>query len=400
MNAHVRPAPTGIMELKDATDDTPDDVVAKALADLQKSIDDRFRKLEEKAAPKADDKPADTPEAKALGVRLDKIEARLSRPNGKADEPAETPIERKAFVSFARTGVERMGADEVKALRVADDQAGGYLAPDQFIAELIKSLVEISPLRQAARVGSTAAGAVILPKRTGTLTAKWVGEIETRTGTEPTYGQLEIPIHEMACWVDVSNRLLEDAAINLESELATDFAEEFGRLEGVAFVNGDGVKKPIGVMNAPGVKAIAGGHATQITTDALIDLVYDLPAAYRNNGSWLMNGTSLAALRKLKDGNGQYLWQPPIAAGQPETLLGRPIVEAVDMDDVGANAFPVAYGDWGRAFRIYDRVGLSVLRDPYTQQTNGIVRFHARRRVGAAVVLPEAVRKLKIATSV
>lgn len=400
MNAHFSPAAAGIMELKDAEGDGGSaDIVTKALKDLTESVDERLKKLEAKGDEKPAGETQETPEHKALIGRLDKIEARLSRPKGEGGDEAETPIERKAFVSFARAGVERMPVDEIKALRVADGTTGGYLAPDQFVADMIKGLVEVSPLRQAARVGSTSAGAVILPKRTGTMTAKWVGETETRPGTEPTYGQLEIPIHEIACWVDVSNRLLEDSAINLESELASDFAEEFGRTEGVAFVSGDGVKKPLGVMNAPGVPAVAGGSASAIAADGLLDLLYDLPAVYRNNGAWLLNGTTLGLLRKIKDGQGNYLWQPAIAAGQPETLLGRPIVEAVDMPDVAANAFPIAYGDWGRAFRIYDRVGLSVLRDPYTQQTNGIVRFHARRRVGAAVVLPEAVRKLKIAVS-
>lgn len=341
-----------------------------------------------------------TEETRAVTDRLTTIETRLNRPGGQnTDTGAEVLLEQRAFDGFLRHGRDSLGADEIRALRVADGQAGGYLAPDQFLAELLKELAEVSPIRAAASVRPTSAGSVVQPKRTGRLTAKWVGETETRPGTEPTYGQIETPVHEMACWVDVSNTLLEDSAVNLEAELSSDFAEEFGRLEGEAFVHGDGIKKPVGLMTDATVPVALNGNATTLQPDALIALMYSLKAMYRNRGAWLMNGTTIAAVRKLKDGQGNYLWQPSYVAGQPETLLGRPVVEAVDMDDVGAGGFPIAYGDIASAYRIYDRVGLSVLRDPFTQATNGITRFHARRRVGGAVIRPDAVRKLKMATS-
>ncbi|CAH1653500.1 Phage major capsid protein [Hyphomicrobiales bacterium] len=330
----------------------------------------------------------------------DRIEAKLSRPGATIEKKAEPEkIETKAFGSFLRQGREALGVDEVKALRVADDTAGGYLAPAEFVAQVIKGIVEFSPVRQAAKVGSTSSGSVILPKRTGRPTAHWVGETEDRTETGSTYGQVEIPVHETACYVDVSQRLLEDAAVNVEAEVSADLAEEFGRIEGVAFVNGDGVKKPLGFMNDAGVGVGLNGHATALGADALIGLMYSLPAFYRNRGSWMMNGTTLATVRKLKDGQGNYLWQPSYQAGQPETLLGRPVVEAVDMPDVASGTFPIAFGDFATAYRIYDRVSLSVLRDPYTVATKGLVRFHARRRVGGGVVLGEALTKLKMATS-
>jgi HK97 family phage major capsid protein len=291
----------------------------------------------------------------------------------------------------------------VKSLRVGDDTAGGYLAPAQFVAEIDKNLVEISPIRQAARVGNTASGSVIIPRRTGTPTGYWVGETETRTATESTYGQAEIPIHEVAVYVDVAQRLLEDAATNVESEVALDLAEEFAAREAVAFVKGDGVKKPVGLLTAPGVPYTFTGNGSTLGSnpaDLLISHYYALKAGYRSRATWLMNGATLAAIRKLKDGTtGVYLWQPSYAAGQPETLLGRPIIEVPDMDDVGAGATPIAFGDIGTAYRIYDRVNLSILRDPYSQATNGLIRFHARRRVGADVVRAEALRTIKCATS-
>ena len=131
----------------------------------------------------------------------------------------------------------------------------------------------------------------------------------------------------------------------------------------------------------------------------MIDLFYALAPFYRQRGVWMLNGSSLAAIRKLKDGQGQYLWQPGLTAGQPETILGRPAIEAVDMPDIGANTYPVAFGDFSTGFRIYDRVGLSLIRDPFTQATVGLTRFHARKRVGARVVRAETIRKLKIAVA-
>lgn len=376
------------LETKDAGDPADDLEVKEALDRLEKSVDDRV-----KAAVEAAQKPA-AEEIKGLKAEI----AALKRPGANDNDDGEK-IEEKAFWAFVRGGPESLEADERKALIVSDDTRGGFLAPEQFEAQLQKELVEISPIRQAARVTPTTAGRVVWPKRTGTITAKWVGETEERPKTEPTYGQAGLDVHEMAAYIDVSNWLLEDSAIDLAAELASDFAEEFGRLEGVAFVNGDGIKKPVGIMNDPSVQTVLNGHATDLSADALIRTMYALPAYYRNRGSWLLNGNSIAAIRLLKDENGRYLWQESLTEGAPNTLLGRPVVEAVDMADVAADAFPVVYGDFASGFRIADRVGLSVLRDPYTVATEGLVRFHGRRRVGGGVVRPDAFRKLKMATS-
>ncbi|MEM6847597.1 MAG: phage major capsid protein [Pseudomonadota bacterium] len=341
-----------------------------------------------------------TEELRRIGERVDALDVRTQRPNGRTDtQNNDNAVERRAFNGFIRHGRESLPADEVRTLRVAENQAGGYFAPEEFEAAILKELVEVSPVRSAATVRPTSSASVVQPRRTGRISARWVGEVETRPATEPSYGQIETPVHEMACYVDVSNQLLEDSAVNIEGELSVEFATEFGRLEGEAFVIGDGFKKPSGIMADTAVSAVLNGHATNLRPDALISLMYDLPAQYRNRGVWMMTGATIAAVRTLKDGQSNYLWQPSYQAGQPETLLGRPIVEAVDMADVAANAFPILYGDVAAAYRIFDRVGLSVMRDPYTQATNGITRFHARRRVGGAVIRPEALRKLRMATS-
>lgn len=332
---------------------------------------------------------------------LTRIETKMNRPGGSKTQD-EAPIERKAFGAFLRHGTATMAIDEVKALRVADDAQGGYFATPEFSAEVLKGIVEISPMRQVARVGSTGSGAVLLPKRTGRPTGRWVGETEPRQETGSTYGQAEIPIHEIAVFVDVSLRLLEDAAVNVESEVSSDLSEEFGRMEGGVFLDGDGVKKPLGILKAPDLPVMASGHASTLGTapaDLLISLIYSLPAAYRSRGSFMMNGSTLAAVRKLKDSSQGYLWQPSLAEGSPETILGRPVIEAPDMSDVAAGTLPIIFGDFHTAYRVFDRTQLSLMRDPYSQATHGLVRFHARRRVGGAPVMMEAVKAIKIAAS-
>lgn len=333
--------------------------------------------------------------------RLDLLETRLNRPltGGQGRAPA-GELETKAWVNYLRRGREGMDdLAEVKSLIVGDDSRGGFLAPPQFAAQVLKGIGQFSPVREAATVGATSAGSVILPRRTGTPTAVWVGETEDRSETSSTYGQEEIRIDESAAYIDVSQRLLEDAAIDVAVEVAADLSQEFGRLEGEAFVNGDGVKKPFGFMQDAGVGFVVNGHTTALQADALISLIYALPAYYRLRGAWIMNSSTLAAVRKLKDGTGVFLWQPSYQLGQPQSLLSRPVIEAIDMPDIASGTYPIAFGDWATAYRIYDKAnGFSVLRDPFSVATKGLVRFHARRRVGGQVVMAEALRKLKMST--
>jgi HK97 family phage major capsid protein len=337
-------------------------------------------------------------ELRGLTERLAAIETRMNRPGLPQEQRNEPAVEQRAFISFVRTGIERMQADEVRALTVSTDTAGGYLAPEQFVAELDRNLVLFSPIRTVARVTPAGAGEIILPKRTGTMTATWGGETTPTTATQPAYGQQKINVYELKCYVDVSNTLLEDAAFNLESELAFDFAEEFGRAEGAAFINGDGTGKPDGLLQTAGIETLSTDGAS-LTADHLIDVFHDLPGAYASRAVWAMNRSTIGLVRKLKNMAGDYLWQDALTAGNPPTILGRPVVEFPDMPDApeaDGEALSIAFGDFGSAFRIFDRVNLSVLRDPYSQQVNGIVRFHARRRVGGGVTKAEALRLLKI----
>jgi HK97 family phage major capsid protein/HK97 family phage prohead protease len=336
--------------------------------------------------------------------RMDKMEAKLNRPAAGEIEAGNDNggFERKAFNTFIRGGVERCSPDEVKALTVANDASAGYLAPESFGNEILKAIVQFSPIRQYAKVVTIGASSVKYPRRTASTAAVWVDEDDDRTASTPAYEQVAITPHELATYVDVSNALLEDNAYNLEGELSSDFGESFGKAEGSAFVNGtgDGDSKPKGFMAATGITTIttgaAAGFPASNPADVLIGMFHSLPGVHAQNGVWLMNRNTLGTVRKWKDGQGRYLVIDPISAGAPTTLLGRPIVEAVDMADIAADAFPIVFGDL-QGYRIVDRISLSVLRDPFTLATKGQVRFHARRRVGGDVTNPDRFVKLKCA---
>lgn len=370
------------IELKSAGEDDATGIVTKALDDLTKTVDERLKAVETKA------------DTTALAARLDKLEAKAARPTGKTDD--EPSAERKAFATYLRLG-DATPAEELKALTVSSDPGGGYLAPPELATEIIRDLIEYSPIRAVASVRGTSAPSTIYPTRGDITNARWVGETETRTESGITFGQKELAVKELATFVDISNRLLADAP-QAEVEVRAALAEDFGKKEATAFVWGNGALEPEGFMVNPDIAFTANGHATNLSADALITLMYALPATYRNAGAWAMNGTTLATIRKLKDGQGNYLWQPSYQAGQPETILGRPVVEMVDMPDIESGSFPIIYGDF-QAYRILDRLGLDILVDPYTRRGNGLTRIHANRRVGGGVLQAARLRKLKMATS-
>ena len=361
----------------------PVESVTKALGDLTKTVEDRFKAIEGKGDATA-----------PLADRLDKIEAKMARLGGAKTEEA-PKVEQKAFVAYLRLG-NATPADEIKALTVSSDTQGGYFAPAEFSSEFIKDLVETSPIRAYASVRSTAAPSVVYPRRTGITNARWKGETQAQEGSEPSFGQAEIAVKEINTFVDISNQLLADSGGQAETEVRLALGEDFGQKEALAFVSGNGVLEPEGFLVADGIAETLNGHATVLAADALITLLYAQPATWRNAGAWAMNGTTLATLRKLKDGQGNYLWQPSYQAGQPETILGRPVVEMPDMPDVAAASTPIVYADWS-GYRIVDRVGLSILVNPYILATNGMTRIHATRRVGGGVIQAAKFRKLRMA---
>lgn len=363
-------------------------------------VDEKLAKMEAKMDSYEDiNQKLTTAEANAENIKsqIEKLETVVKRPNSGFDTK-QVDEYMGAFDTYCRKGLEGLDAMERKALTVSNDSTGGYLAPPEYVRELLKTVTEISPIRSIARIRSTGARSIQVPKRTGQFAAQWVSESGTRSETTGwNVGLEEIPAHEQYALVDISEQDLEDSVFNLEAEMQSEFSEQFAKAEGSAFVSGDMVGKPEGFMTNGSVSSVNSGDANEITADGLISLVHNIKSAYSSNGTFVFNRTTLAKIRKLKDTAGQYVFQAGMSlqGGVTNTILGHSYVEATDMPSEGANTFPVAFGDFRRGYMIVDRVNLAVLRDPFTQATTGNVRYIARRRVGGQVIQAEAISKLK-----
>jgi HK97 family phage major capsid protein len=376
------------IEKKGSADPLLEAKLARIESDLNK-LEDVNQKLTQAALAQKD-----------MGEKLDNFETMLKRP-GTGPETKQIDFSMKSFEKWLRKGKENMAPDEVKALSVSNDTSGGFLAPEEYVRELLKTVTEISPIRSVARIRSTTQKSIKMPTRSGTFAAQWVAEQGTRAETTGyTTGQEELPTHEMYALVDISEQLLEDAVFDVEAEMSGEFAEQFAKAEGTAFVSGNAVGKPEGILTNASIGTTNSGNASLLTADGLITLVHAIKSDYARNATFLFNRTTLAAIRKLKDTAGQYVFQPgmQIIAGVPNTILGYPYVETPDMPDVAANAKAVAFGDFRRGYMIVDRVSLAVLRDPFTQATSGNVRYVARRRVGGQVIMAEAIRLQVVAS--
>jgi len=309
----------------------------------------------------------------------------------------------RALAAFYRTG-DTSGFGPRAALTEGAD-SGGVLVPHE-LAEMISTQQQkFSPMRQICNVvqSKTAASKYTQPVNTGGVGTGWVGETDARTATNtPTIGEIEFPDAEVYANLPISAWLEEDAQIG--TWLIQEISKEFARVEGAAFISGNGTKKPKGflayttaataddVRDFGVLQHLESESATGILGDNLIDLVYTLKGAYRQNAHWVMNGLTLAKCRKLKDSSNRYLWEPGLA-GQPQTLLGYPIMECDDMPDVAAEALPIAFGDFRAGYKIVDRT-VMVLRDPYTNKPN--INFYSRKRVSGALVDSNAIKLLKM----
>lgn len=293
---------------------------------------------------------------------------------------------------------------EAKALNVGTDTAGGYLAPTEYVREIIKGVTEKSPMRGLVRVRTTVNKSIQIPKRTGQFAAQWASEQATKTETTGlAYGLEELTASELYALVDISNQMIEDSAFDMEAEIRAEAEEQFALAEGAALISGSGVGKPEGVLSNSAVGETVSGTATTIAdsdgqANGLMTLFHALKTAYTRDATWILNRVTLGSVRKLKDADKNYVWMPGLAQGIPNTILGAPYVEMPDMPNEGAGAYPIAFGDFRRAYTMVDRIAMEMLRDPYTQSTVGNIRFIFRRRVGGKVVLPEAIRKLKCST--
>jgi HK97 family phage major capsid protein len=316
-----------------------------------------------------------------------------------------------AFVdSYLRKGLE--SGVELKALAGTTDPAGGYAVPEELDSQIGRLLTSISPIRGIAnvvRVGS--AGYRKLVTAGGTPSG-WVSETAGRpeTGT-PTFIELAPPFGELYANPAASQAMLDDAAFDVEAWLASEIATEFARAEGSAFVGGNGINRPKGFLAAPTAiqvdsirpfgtlqyisTGVPGGFPAAAPQDKLIDLVQTLRPPYRQGAVFVMNSATAARIRKFKTDDGAFLWQPGLVSGQPDTLLGYPVVEAEDMPDVAADSLSVAFGNFRTGYLIAERTETQILRDPYTNKP--FVHFYATRRVGGQVANSEAIKLLKFA---
>ena len=382
-----------VEELKTENRKRLDEIEKKGHADpiLQDKVDkisDKIAEIEEKRQ----DNEILKKNLERAEEKLASIETRLARPEYGGTK--EVDMKMKAFGSYLRKG--EVDPEETKALYESDDTLGGFYAPAEFVAELIKGVTEISPIREIARVIQTDKRGVELPKRTGQFSASFVSETGSRTETTGYQsGQVTIDAHELYALVDISQSLLEDSAFDLESEMASEFAERFALAEGTSFVSGNGVGRPQGFTDSSaGVSSTNSGSGSALTTNGLIDLAYAVKSEYQRNARFVMSRATFSKVLQLEDTEGQKIFHVGLnlVSGAPSTLMGFPYTLATDMPAIGGSAKPIAFGDFARAYTIVDRVNVSIMRDPFSQATSGNIRYVARKRVGGAVVLAEAIQ--------
>ncbi|MGF1650363.1 MAG: phage major capsid protein [Hyphomicrobiaceae bacterium] len=352
--------------------------------------------------------------SRSLDVQQKTVDALVQRATRAASHgpgPGLQDAYAEAFSSYVRKGQDGGLRDlDRKAMSIGTDSDGGYLVPHETETMINSALRDASPIRAIASVRQVT-GAVL--KKPFAITGQetgWAGETAARPQTTtPTLAELTFPTMELYAMPAATQALLDDAAIDIDLWIADEVRAVFAEQEGKAFVIGDGNNKPRGFMDYPTVAAaswtwgnlatistgVSGGFAASAPADRLIDLIYAIKAGYRANGTFVMNRKTQAAVRKLKDADGHYLWQPSVSAGSPPTLLGYPVVEAEDMPDIAANANAIAFGDFRRGYLIVDRLGIRMLRDPYSSKP--YVLFYTTKRVGGGVQDFDAIKLLRFA---
>lgn len=392
------------------------------MTDVNKTIEELGRAFEEFKA-------THTQELKALkqGAGTADIQAKLDKLNADMDRLQRETEDAHTKIAAAQMGIgasagqkdaeytaafqAHMKKGEIQAaLNKGADDEGGYLAPTEWDRTITDKLVLVSPMRQICGVQTTSKNAYTKLFNVGGTGSGWVGETAARPETNTAeFAPLTFTTGEIYANPAATQQILDDAEINLESWLAGEVQTEFAKQEGLAFVSGDGTNKPKGILtyvtggtNAAAhpfgaIKQVNSGAAAAITADGIIDLIYDLPSTFTGNARFIMNRKTQGVIRKLKDGQGNYLWQPSYVAGQPATLAGFAVTEVPDMPDVAANANAIMFGDFKQGYLIVDRIGVRVLRDPYTKKP--YVLFYTTKRVGGGVVNPECLRAMKIAAN-
>jgi HK97 family phage major capsid protein len=363
------------------------------------ALEESFEALERGDEPMAELRE----EMAQLRSRMDAQAVASARPALSGATGADSPF----VEGYLRKGLE--SGIELKAMVGTTDSAGGYAVPEEIDSEIARLLTSISPIRAIAnvvRVGSSGYRKLVT---SGGTPSGWVSETAGRPETAtPSFIEIAPPFGELYANPAASQAMLDDAAFDVEAWLAQEIATEFARAEGSAFVSGNGVNRPKGFLAAPVsaapdgsrafgtlqyiVSGTAGGFGTS-GSDKLIDLVQSLRPPYRQGAAFVMNSATASAIRKFKTSDGAFLWQPGLSSGQPDTLLGYPVVEAEDMPDLAADSFSVAFGNFRAGYLIAERTETQILRDPYTNKP--FVHFYATKRIGGQVANSEAIKLLK-----
>ena len=340
--------------------------------------------------------------------RKEALEAEMNKPIGTpiTEKPMKTSddeektgraskVYNKSFWNAMRQ--KNIRPEIANALQEGTDSEGGYLVPDEFEHTLIEALESENIFRTLAHVIQTASGDRKIPVVTSKGTASWVDEEGAITESDDAFNQVSIGAYKLGTLIKVSNELLNDSVFNLEQYISKEFARRIGNKEEDAFFNGDGSGKPVGIFHSTGGAqvGVTTASTSAITADEVIDLFYSLGAPYRKNAVWVVNDATVKAIRKLKDGNGNYLWQPALTSGTPDTLLGRPVKTSAYVPTIASGAKVIAFGDFGY-YWIADRQGrvFKKLSELYaaTDQTG----FVATQRVDGKLILPEAIKVLQM----
>lgn len=338
---------------------------------------------------------------------LEKEIAALKRPGGPGIK-ADVSEHKAAFMQFVRKGREDgLPELEAKALQTTVDADGGYAVPEELDRSILELLRDESPMRQVCNHITVSTPDYKKLVNLGGAGSGWVGEADARpaTGT-PTLAQIVAHMGEIYANPQATQTSLDDIFFNAEAWLQSEVAIEFAKQENLAFLSGNGVNKPKGLLaydlstdsdktrDFGKLQKLVSGAAGSFTGDNLITLIYALKRGYRSNASWMMSGLTVSKARLLKDSQGNYLWQPGLQAGQPSSLMGYGIVENEDMPDPAADANAILFGDFRRAYTVVDRIGTRVLRDPYTNKPN--VGFYTTKRVGGMATDTQAVKVLTL----
>ncbi len=348
---------------------------------------------------------------------LDQLSLMSSRPHLSGEQAGASSIaalqHKSAWDSYMRKGENtNLRTLEQKALSIQVDADGGYLVPDDTEREIARALSDASPIRAISGVRQVSS---TIYKKPYTLTGPatgWVGETGVRPETtSPTLTEMQFPTMELYAMPAASSALLDDSAVDIDQWIAEEVQIAFAEQEGTAFVVGDGINKPRGFLDYNKVDnslwswgnigytitGTSGGFAATSPGDSLVDLIYSVKSGYRANAHMVMNRSTQAEIRKLKDADGHYLWQPGIQVGAPATLMNIAIAESEDMADISTDSYAIAYGDFNRGYLIVDRIGVRVLRDPYSSKP--YVLFYTTKRVGGGVQNFEAIKLLKFGTA-